>query len=675
MSSLHPVAACVRRAARRLRGRRAQKAALLAASATLLALVGARALAWLVTQLQPASALARGWLETSAGSQLAIALALVAALAAAAVASAWPVDEARLALVIDRERGLSDLFSSAWEFAQVESASRSAFVSATLARAAIVASAIPAERALPRRAPRELARLGALFALLVALLVVITLQPWQLTAARRNAEPQRDAAALPPPEPLLRESELARHRARLARSAPESAAIAGVRADLQALLAALEAGQLDRVQALRELRAIEQRTEALGLTSARVERALRELARRFAQQPATRALGQRLAGAVHGVEQPGTLAGLDAASSAMDDARDVRGASAAPPFEPGSAEQAHRRALDLAAARAELERLAHRLREPGVDARALEALRSALSSARATPPKGNPTGAGAGAGQGVPDPTSAAARPLEAASPRAGAETATGHSTPQGAAPQAALADGSNRGRAVEAAGQPDGFADRSAAGPAGPGGARVNSDVDRESGRELERLARDLEQAERALGEAQPSEAADALDRASRELEQLQEAQRAAEHAPRLRDEIAELRESLRRNGSARADARERRSAAPPGAGARGLADPDAEPSAADAAADPATQVTAQPTRVTGVAQAGPTRSQVIFGAAQPGAVSSAYARVHADYAQHAERELEREPIPPGYRLYVRRYFQLVGPRVARAGDVERAP
>jgi hypothetical protein len=67
---------------------------------------------------------------------------------------------------------------------------------------------------------------------------------------------------------------------------------------------------------------------------------------------------------------------------------------------------------------------------------------------------------------------------------------------------------------------------------------------------------------------------------------------------------------------------------------------------------------------RVEGVAGEGPTRSQLILGAADRGFASRGYRKVHADYSSHAEELLEDESIPPGYRFYVRRYFQLIRPR-----------
>ena len=68
--------------------------------------------------------------------------------------------------------------------------------------------------------------------------------------------------------------------------------------------------------------------------------------------------------------------------------------------------------------------------------------------------------------------------------------------------------------------------------------------------------------------------------------------------------------------------------------------------------------------TRVQGELGAGPSRSQVIREAGQHGFVARGYEQVHADYSRHAEAVLERDQVPGGYRFYVRRYFQLIRPR-----------
>jgi hypothetical protein len=67
---------------------------------------------------------------------------------------------------------------------------------------------------------------------------------------------------------------------------------------------------------------------------------------------------------------------------------------------------------------------------------------------------------------------------------------------------------------------------------------------------------------------------------------------------------------------------------------------------------------------RVEGEASEGPSRSEVILGAADRGFASTPYRDVYTDYEDHAEEVLERDEIPSGYRFYVRRYFQLIRPR-----------
>lgn len=59
-----------------------------------------------------------------------------------------------------------------------------------------------------------------------------------------------------------------------------------------------------------------------------------------------------------------------------------------------------------------------------------------------------------------------------------------------------------------------------------------------------------------------------------------------------------------------------------------------------------------------------GTASSQVISGAAQRGFVGRGYKDVYTDYQTVAEDVMNRDDIPPGYRFYVRRYFQLIRPR-----------
>ena len=59
-----------------------------------------------------------------------------------------------------------------------------------------------------------------------------------------------------------------------------------------------------------------------------------------------------------------------------------------------------------------------------------------------------------------------------------------------------------------------------------------------------------------------------------------------------------------------------------------------------------------------------GPNRSEVIYGAAERGFVGRGYKKVFTEYHTVAERAIQKEDIPAGYRFYVQRYFQLIRPR-----------
>jgi hypothetical protein len=48
----------------------------------------------------------------------------------------------------------------------------------------------------------------------------------------------------------------------------------------------------------------------------------------------------------------------------------------------------------------------------------------------------------------------------------------------------------------------------------------------------------------------------------------------------------------------------------------------------------------------------------------AERGFVGKGYQRVFTDYETVAEQVMDKDEIPPGYRFYVRRYFQLIRPR-----------
>ncbi len=59
-----------------------------------------------------------------------------------------------------------------------------------------------------------------------------------------------------------------------------------------------------------------------------------------------------------------------------------------------------------------------------------------------------------------------------------------------------------------------------------------------------------------------------------------------------------------------------------------------------------------------------GQASSRVVYGAAQEGFVAPEYQEIHAAYETVAEEVMTHDNVPPGYRFYVRRYFQLIRPR-----------
>ena len=59
-----------------------------------------------------------------------------------------------------------------------------------------------------------------------------------------------------------------------------------------------------------------------------------------------------------------------------------------------------------------------------------------------------------------------------------------------------------------------------------------------------------------------------------------------------------------------------------------------------------------------------GSASAEVIYGAAERGFVGKGYQQVFTDYQTVAEQVMNKDEIPPGYRFYVRRYFQLIRPR-----------
>jgi hypothetical protein len=61
-----------------------------------------------------------------------------------------------------------------------------------------------------------------------------------------------------------------------------------------------------------------------------------------------------------------------------------------------------------------------------------------------------------------------------------------------------------------------------------------------------------------------------------------------------------------------------------------------------------------------------GPSRGEIIQTSGRAGFASTAWREVHEDYSDIVEEDMEREQLPPGYRKYVQKYFDLIRPREA---------
>lgn len=59
-----------------------------------------------------------------------------------------------------------------------------------------------------------------------------------------------------------------------------------------------------------------------------------------------------------------------------------------------------------------------------------------------------------------------------------------------------------------------------------------------------------------------------------------------------------------------------------------------------------------------------GEVSSEVVYGAASRGFAGTDYRNIYTEYQTVAEEALASDEIPPGYKFYVRRYFQLIRPR-----------
>ena len=59
-----------------------------------------------------------------------------------------------------------------------------------------------------------------------------------------------------------------------------------------------------------------------------------------------------------------------------------------------------------------------------------------------------------------------------------------------------------------------------------------------------------------------------------------------------------------------------------------------------------------------------GPGRAETIRSSSERGFATEGYQRVYSDYSAVVDEVLDKERVPPGFRFYVKRYFQLIRPR-----------
>jgi hypothetical protein len=59
-----------------------------------------------------------------------------------------------------------------------------------------------------------------------------------------------------------------------------------------------------------------------------------------------------------------------------------------------------------------------------------------------------------------------------------------------------------------------------------------------------------------------------------------------------------------------------------------------------------------------------GPSRGEVILGAAEKGFRGGSYKKVYTEYRTSAEEQIHNDKIPPGGSEHIRRYFDLIRPR-----------
>ncbi len=583
----------------------------------------------------------------------ALALPVLGALALAA----RRIEALTAATKLDRAHGLHALVASAWEFTALPAEQRSAFMQATVADAQRLASSLSARRAQPLHAP---AHLPALILLLLGLAALSRLHVPQPSTPTKLQRPQLQA--------LLASDDLQGSRAELAALTTQRQLTPLARETserLTQLLGALSERQVDRAQALAQLQTLHDALARDRHDDAAIRDALHALQDGFSAQRITQRLAQALAD------------------------------------------------NDRAAVQAQLQQLAARARADKPDARTLQALRDALHAASQRLATHTPRPA-------RPEGTEQASL-LHTSQDRTAATPAERSLLEQKKRELDQLLRQEREQRAMQRELE------------------QLQRDLEQASqamqeqpktaAEQLDRSAQDIEQLQQHAAGAQTSKA---LQERLAQLQELirrqrpgqgSQQQRAAQQREQARAQSQGQAQSQSANGQALTLQHFREQAGAnsdkqtghkpgsrgllmeaPGQEAGNISLPGAAQSASEHSNQPgdtdSTQLRMQAThgpgagdgrphsaapsslsgqsvdsRVEGQAGHGPTRSEVIFQAAQRGFASKAYEQVHTDYEHYAQSELERDQIPGGYRFYVRRYFQLIRPRQTPQADTTGQP
>jgi hypothetical protein len=555
-----------------------------------------------------------------------------------------PISKLTLARAIDRALGTPDLVASALELGARPSAERSAFERACIAQADTALPRLRSSAAWPLVLPRGTSALCALSLLCLS-----------LDGQRVNAPPARVPTSAARAPALLDADSARAFAAELesvqAQPLPKEAK--EVAARLNALLEALARGELDRAAALAQLRALEERLESvLAEDPAAFEAALERLAQALAGAaeagPLAQALREQPALAPKALEQLGERAPLlkkqaaERLASALERAGQARGSQRTQ----AAIEEAKRELERLQKQREEageregaagerderllkrkqrdLDQLAREGSTQEAAERQLERLQRELDAAAKALQNDQRKAA--------QDALRDAAREMEQASSGQRSREQAQRLSEQLAQLRAEL--GEQRAQGQPRPGSQSGQA------PA-PLSAQRFGQLARGQTGTSEGSEGDGEQAP-SPGEARSGKPGEGQGEAAAEMAPLAlpgSGQGASAQGPAM--------------AGGRGDGEG------PGAGEGGRPESGAATQGSGAHVD---------TRIDGERRAGPTRSEIIYESGQRGFASSDYAKVHDDYARHAEGVIEQQHIPGGYRFYVRRYFQLIRPRESQS-------